>query len=65
MNRLTRKELLKVVHKMSPFKGYMETRGINCPQCDEYCTLLNVEGVKYFLNEEDDMVHECKLTTLI
>lgn len=65
MNNLNRKDLLKAIHKITPFKGYMETRGTSCPQCNEYCTLLNVEGVKYFLNEEDDCVHECALTELI
>ena len=43
----------------------MEIKGSNCPNCNDFCTLLMVEGVKYFMNEDDDRVHECDLETLI
>ena len=34
-------------------------------QLNSCCPLLMVEGVKYFMNEDDDRVHECELETLI
>jgi uncharacterized protein with PIN domain len=65
MNKLTRKQLLKAIHDIQPFKGYMEMKESKCPQCNADCTLLSVEGVEYFMNDSDDCVHQCELTTLI